>query len=242
MPAHVCPTRMPDAVGGRSSNGPYARQERVSGPVMSRSLSSHSQQALLAADIGDLPIYCAEAELCAATTDLRMRDDAVPGHAAPLPIIWAGVFLVSHSKTDRQVRNCAADAPATISCSTGGASGPCGASRQAQGSQARRLADRQPATTVVGSCGVDRQCRIRPRWMVSMKSARTGSARTATIPAGPETAPWRFPAYCAEALASLRVAPTRDASDAAMKSSSPPSSTASGLPFSTPVRRSFTIW
>ena len=44
------------------------------------------------------------------------------------------------------------------------------------------------------------------------------------------------------ALASERVAPTRLASAAAMKSSSSPSSTASGLPFSTLVRRSFTSW
>ena len=48
--------------------------------------------------------------------------------------------------------------------------------------------------------------------------------------------------YCAEALASLRVAPTRAASEAAMKASRPPSSTAAGLPVSTPVRRSFTSW
>ena len=46
--------------------------------------------------------------------------------------------------------------------------------------------------------------------------------------------------YRACALASDRVAPARAASAAAMKSSRAPSRTASGLPFSTPVRRSFT--
>ncbi len=51
-------------------------------------------------------------------------------------------------------------------------------------------------------------------------------------------APPYFYRACAEA--SLRVAPTRAASAAAMNSSKSPSSTASGLPVSTPVRRSFT--
>ena len=46
----------------------------------------------------------------------------------------------------------------------------------------------------------------------------------------------------AEALASDRVPPTRWARAAAMNSSRSPSSTAAGLPFSTLVRRSFTIW
>ena len=46
--------------------------------------------------------------------------------------------------------------------------------------------------------------------------------------------------YRACALASDRVAPDLAASAAAMNSSRSPSSTASGLPFSTPVRRSFT--
>jgi hypothetical protein len=48
--------------------------------------------------------------------------------------------------------------------------------------------------------------------------------------------------YRAFALASDRVAPDRAARAAAMNSSRSPSSTASGLPFSTPVRRSFTNW
>jgi hypothetical protein len=48
--------------------------------------------------------------------------------------------------------------------------------------------------------------------------------------------------YRACALASLRVAPARAASAAAMNASSSPSSTASGFPVSTPVRRSFTSW
>lgn len=47
--------------------------------------------------------------------------------------------------------------------------------------------------------------------------------------------------YPATALAALRVAPARTASAAAMKASRSPSNTAEGLPFSTPVRRSFTI-
>ena len=46
--------------------------------------------------------------------------------------------------------------------------------------------------------------------------------------------------YRAFALASDRVAPDLAASAAAMNSSRSPSSTASGFPFSTPVRRSFT--
>ncbi len=58
----------------------------------------------------------------------------------------------------------------------------------------------------------------------------------------PATLEPRPPAvYWALALASERVAPTRWASAAAMKSSSEPSSTAAGLPFSTPVRKSLTI-
>ncbi len=48
--------------------------------------------------------------------------------------------------------------------------------------------------------------------------------------------------YRADALASLRVAPDLAASAAAMNASRSPSSTAAGLPFSTPVRRSFTNW
>ncbi len=47
--------------------------------------------------------------------------------------------------------------------------------------------------------------------------------------------------YLARKLATLRVAPARAASAAAMKASRSPSNTAEGLPFSTPVRRSLTI-
>lgn len=47
--------------------------------------------------------------------------------------------------------------------------------------------------------------------------------------------------YWARELAALRVIPARAASAAAMKASRSPSSTAEGLPFSTPVRRSLTI-
>ncbi len=60
---------------------------------------------------------------------------------------------------------------------------------------------------------------------------RCGGPRLAGIPRND---------YSAFALASLRVAPARAASAAAMNSSSSPSSTASGLPVSTPVRRSLT--
>ena len=76
------------------------------------------------------------------------------------------------------------------------------------------------------------------------KALEAGAAGclTAKTPEAGQALQGKGPGQIAEALASDRVPPTRWARAAAMNSSRSPSSTAAGLPFSTLVRRSFTIW
>ncbi len=110
--------------------------------------------------------------------------------------------------------------------------------------EACRAATSSAATIVAAASreansALDRVKRRAPSVARSVTEGRAWASRVAP-PA--ERKPDRHAGYCALALASERVAPTRLASDAAMNVSRSPSSTASGLPRSTPVRRSFTSW